>query len=389
MNLGDFLSPVRESLLSAVDPENEHLLGNRMAIHREVEGIPEVMQCKIALLGVMEDRGTDHSGMANAPDAIREQLYQLYAGSWDLPVCDLGNIYSGEKLEDTVAAIKEVSSELLKKDITLVILGGSQDLTYGNYRAYEKLEQTVNMVSIDSRFDLGPQGLLNHQNFLSHIILTQPYLLFNYSNLGYQTYFTSQEEIELMERMFFDAVRLGELKKDIAEAEPILRDVDIASFDIAAIRRSDAPGNALANPNGFDGEQACALARYCGLSDKLSSFGIYNYLPSKDQEETTAQLIAQMCWYFFEGFSLRKGDYPFARKEDYDKFTVLIQDGEHDLVFYKSPYSGRWWIQIPMSEMLMENHNRHQLIPCSYNDYLEALEDEVPERWWRAVKKSV
>lgn len=390
MMLEDFLSPVGGSIIESCAQGNEQVFGKRIGIHQEIEGIPELNQYRLALIGVMEDRGSDNAGAAQSPDQIRKYLYNLYWGNWDAQVCDLGNIYAGEKLSDTLAAVREVCYHLIKQNILPIIIGGSQDLTYGNFRAYDRLEQTVNLVSIDCQFDLGRQDeKLSHRSFLSHIILQKPYILYNFSNIGYQTYFVNQEEMDLMERMFFEIHRLGNLRQNIAEAEPILRDADIVSFDLSALRQSEAPGNTFHSPNGFTGEEACAIARYSGISDKVSSFGIYECNALADKDGRTAHLVAQMIWYFLEGYNLRKGDYPFARKEDYQRYTVLINEGEYELIFYKSPLSGRWWIEVPVRENTGFSSERHKLIPCSYGDYEEAMRNEIPDRWWRAMKKAL
>ncbi len=391
MNLEDFLSPVRDSILDFNEKKwHAQSVAANLRVHREVEGMPDLDGVKLAIIGVVEDRGSvKNKGCKSAPDEVRHHLYSLYCGKWKAQMADLGNLYPGETLVDTHSALREVCFELIKADIIPIIIGGSQDMTFANYRAYDRLEQTVNLVSIDSRFDLGSQESdLDSSNFLSHVILKKPYILFNYSNIGYQTYFANQEEIDLMERMYFDIHRLGTFKKNLAEAEPILRDADIVSFDISAIRHPDAPGNSNSSPNGFNGEEACALSRYAGISDKVSSFGIYECNPSNDFNGQTAHLLAQMIWYFVEGYNSRKGDYPFASKEDYQKFTVLIDEGDHELVFYKSPLSERWWIEVSS----IDNRNgmeRHKLIPCSYEDYQKACENETPVRWWQAMKKNL
>ncbi len=390
MILEDFLSPVGNSIIESVADENEQVFGRQIGIHTEIEGLPDLEDYQIALIGVLEDRGSNNPGAAQSPDQIRKYLYPLYWGNWSSKVVDLGNIYAGEKLSDTMVAVKEVCYQLLKRQIVPVIIGGSQDISYGNYRAYDGLEQTVNLVSVDAQFDLGKENeKLSHRSFLSHIVLQKPYILYNFSNIGYQSYFVNQEEKDLMERMFFDVHRLGNLRKNISESEPILRDADIVSFDISAIRQSDAPGNTFHSPNGFSGEEACALARYSGISDKVSSFGIYECNALADKEGRTAHLVAQMIWYFLEGYNLRKGDYPFASKNDYQRFTVLINDGEYQLVFYKSPLSGRWWIEVPVREESGLSSERHKLIPCSYADYEEAMQNEIPDRWWRALQKAL
>lgn len=391
MTIEDFLSPVGHTVLESDHGDwHPQSVAANLRIHKELDGFPELEGVKIALLGVIEDRGNKgNNGCKDAPDFIRRYLYPLFCGKWDTPMADLGNIYPGEQLSDTYFALREVVGTLLQMGITPVIMGGSHDLSYANYRAYDKLEQSVNLVSVDSKFDLGQEDdELNARSFFSHIVMQKPYLLFNYSNLGYQSYFVNQEEVDLMERMFFDVNRLGHFKNNIQEAEVQLRDADMVSFDMGAIRLADAPGQRQGSPNGFDGEQACAIARYAGISDKVTSFGVYENNPLFDHQGQSSHLVAQMLWYFIEGYNARKGDYPFASKSEYQKFTVLIDEGEHELIFYKSHLSARWWIEVPMAGGSPQ-HERHKLVPCSYEDYLKACENEIPLRWWNAMKKSI
>lgn len=385
--LEEVLAPVPEHIIELFSDSPEGTIFHHLRIHREIEGIPDLNGLKIALVGVMDDRSSYQNKGCTGADEIRSYFYRLFHGSWHLEIADLGNIYKGERPEDTRAALREVCSELLLKGVIPVVLGGGQDLTYAVYRAFDKLEQTVNLVSVDSRFDLGKfeSGLLSN-TYLSHVILNKPYNLFNFANIGYQTYFVHQDELELMEKMNFEVHRLGSVKGMINEVEPVVRDADIVSIDNASIRMPDAPGNKMGSPNGFSGEEICAIARYSGISDKVSAFGLFEYNPETDINGLNAHLLAQVVWYFVEGVHLRKGDYPYSSKQEYLRFTVLSEDGSHEIIFYKSPLSERWWIEVPLEK---ENHARHAMIPCSHADYLRALEGEIPDRWWKAKQRGI
>jgi len=385
----DFLAPVPDSILSDFENCHPEQIGSSILAHREIEGLPNLQSIKVAIVGVMEDRGAyQNQGCAAGADAIRRYLYTLYQGRWAGGIADLGNIYRGETIEDSHVALKEIIAEMLRRNIVTIILGGSQDLTYAAYRAYDALEQSVNLTAIDSRFDLGENGKsLNSKNYLSHIVLNQPYNLYNFANIGYQTYFVNQEELNLMERMYFDIVRLGEVRGQIDETEPYLRNADLVSIDIHAIRQTDAPGGSLwSSPHGLSGEEGCALSRYAGLSDKCSCFGIFEYNPDNDKDGQTAHLGAHMVWYFLEGYFNRMQDYPFTSKKEYTLFRVLIEDGDHELVFYKSPKSGRWWVEVPIQT---KENKRHTLVPCAHQDYLRATKGEIPMRWWKALQKGM
>ncbi|UTW64445.1 formimidoylglutamase [bacterium SCSIO 12741] len=364
-------------------------LGSTIALFNDGEDFPNPADFDIVLIGVLEDRlSINNKGCAEAPDAIRKQFYKLKNNWEDCKIADLGNIQPGESVEDTYFAVRQVVAECVKMGTLPVILGGSQDLTFANYQAYEELEQVVNIVSIDNRFDLGDVNeSISSRSFLNKIILHQPNYLFNYSNLGYQTYFTSLEERQLMERLYFDVYRLGEVKADIREVEPVVRNADVLSFDISAIRFADAPGNKNTTPNGFNGEEACAITRYAGLSDKLSSIGFYELNPSVDQMDQTSFLVSEMLWYFVEGFYNRKYDTINRDKKELLKYIVATNTEANEIIFYKNLRSDRWWMDVPYPESKLSRYRRHQLVPCSYQDYQLACNDEVPQKWWRNYQK--
>jgi len=343
----------------------------------------------IAIIGVGEDRNAfQNKGCASAPNEVRKYLYRLTSLNKSLPIIDLGNLKIGATTEDTYFALSNILEELIKKNIIPIVIGGSQDLTYANFLAYKDLEQTVNLVTVDSRFNLGEANeKINSNNFLTKIILHQPNFLFNYSNIGYQSYFTDKSEIDLAEKLFFDTYRLGQVQQNIEEVEPIVRNADIVSFDISALRQSEAPGNNNASPNGFYGEQACQISRYAGLSDKLTSIGFYEINPELDVNAQTSHSVAQMIWYFIDGVANRKKDYPIGTKKNYLKYMVNIQEGKNEIVFYKSDKSERWWMDIPYPSHEKIKYERHLLVPCSYNDYQTACNNEMPNRWWQTFQK--
>ena len=381
----EFLAPVKDIVIAHLALQSSLCIGNKINIHTNSEGFPDLEGAKLAIFGVQEDRNSENNfGCGEDLHLVRKKIHELYPGDWSAKIVDLGNVKKGAKVSDTYFAVSEIITLLLKKNIIPIIIGGGQDITYVNYRAYDTLEQSVNITTVDSRFDLGTlEDELTSQSYLSKIIMQEPNNLFNYSNVGYQTYFNSQESIQLLDTLFFDAYRLGNAK-ELENIEPAFRNADIVSIDLGAIRQSEAPANNNASPNGFNGEEICAISRYAGLSDKVTSFGIYEYNSKLDVNAQTANLMAQMIWYFIEGVNTRVKDYPFSGKENYQKFTVLLEDDD-PLIFYKSHKTGRWWIEI---DILSDNkYKRHALIPCTYKDYTEATRQKIPDRWYKAMKK--
>ncbi len=383
----DYLFPVDDTVLAHTMLLSDQSMGHFIDIHTKQNGIPDLEGVRLVIIAVEEGRvAVDNEETGQGIANIRKELYQLFPGNWVTKIADLGTIKQGNTIDDTYFALKELLSDLIKLNIIPIIIGGGQDLTYANYRAYDTLEQTVNVVSVDNKFDFGSiQDGISSQSYLSSIVMEKPNNLFNFSNIGYQTFFNSQEEIDLVNDLFFDAYRLGDVAKDIEIVEPVLRDADIVSIDISVVRNSEAPANNNATPNGLYGEDLCTIARYAGISDKVSSFGIYEYNYKHDNKTQTAQLIAQTIWYFVEGVNCRTNDYPYGTKETYQKFMIPIE--EEVISFYKSDKSGRWWMEINFKNN--NKYERHSLIPCTYQDYLNANKQEIPDRWYKTLKKVI
>ncbi|MDH5412745.1 MAG: formimidoylglutamase [Flavobacteriaceae bacterium] len=380
----EFLLPVEDAVVAHTSMLSNQSLGKNIQIHSKKTGLPDLKNAHIAILGVMEGRrSVDNFGTGDGFGVIRKCLYELFPGNWFSKIVDLGNIPKGKEEDDTYFALQEILGHLIKNNIIPIIIGGGQDLTYANYRAYDNLEQTVNLTVVDTKFDLGSiEDEISSESYLSKIVMEKPNNLFNYCNIGYQTYFNSQEELDLIEKLHFDIYRLGQVSSDLKLVEPILRDTDVVSIDIGAIRRAEAPANNNAVPNGFYGEAICAITRYAGISDRVSSFGIYEYNARLDEKDQTAQLISQMIWYFIEGYNFRINEYPFTSKKEYKKYIVPIDDVV--INFYKSNLSDRWWMEVEHQNNKLA---KRTLIPCTYQDYLRAGNQVIPERWWKTFRK--
>jgi hypothetical protein len=376
----DFLKPLSNDLLIDIHKVSNQALGKKVIMHT-LQEFPVLVEDSIAIIGVLDDRGNKKNDALNL-DEIRLQFYNLFPGNWGSSIYDLGDIAAGDTINDTYFVLKSICAELIKKRIIPIIIGGGQDLTYAMYRAYDNLDQMVNLVSVDSKFDFNNENDSKSANsYLSQIIVDEPNNLFNYSNIGYQTYYNSQEEIDLIEKLYFDAYRLGEVSSNMTIAEPVFRDADIVSVDMTSVKSSDSGNQIHFMPNGFNGKEICTLARYSGISDKVTSFGIFNH----NNSEIEAVLIAQIIWYFVEGYHYRSKEYPFGTRENFIKYIVPIDEDE--LIFYKSNTSERWWIEIPHTD-LNNKLKRNTLLPCSNEDYVMATQQEIPNRWWKAQIKN-
>ncbi len=252
--------------------------------------------------------------------------------------------------------------------------------------AYGQLEQLVNSCTIDSALDLGtPDDEISATAYLSKILIKRPCHLFNLANIGLQIPYAGSKEFELFEKLYFDICRLGEFNADFKKAEPHLRNADVISIDFTSIKASELLLKG-GNPNGFYAEQICQIARYAGLSDKVTSIGVFNYM---NLTELSDKLLAQMIWYFIDGVENRTGDFPMGSKKDYMKFTVFIEETGHEITFYKSNKSARWWMEVPYPPKDGSKYERHHMAPCNRDDYDNAMKNQIPDLWWKTYQKLV
>lgn len=379
----EFLEPVRPELQKSIQSFPSQTLSNLVSFYSGESG-DDLQGYELAIICVKDIRNSVYKIKEDFYfDEIREQLYNMYVGNWKLKILDLGNVLMGDEVSDTAYVLKTILSVLYRKSIVPMILGGSQDLTFYQYRAYDGIKYMVNLSTADHKFDLGNSDLpLNSQSYVGKMIIDEPYNLFNYCNLGYQTFLSPLEEIELMDKLFFEAIRLGELKQDFTKAEPVMRDTDLLSIDIFCVKSSEIADSSHENINGLSTFDLCKLSRYAGMSDKLSSYGIYE-LQAMNKSSSLINLISQMLWYFMEGFSLRLNENVSEKNSSFTKFNVPIDD--EILIFLKSQLSNRWWIKIPN-----QNNNEHKpsLLACDEKDYIDATRSKIPERWIKAKYKN-
>ncbi len=383
----DFLTPVSKSVLAQKEVLPIGVLGKQINTYNKKGDFPDFTNVRFAIIGVKENRNdVDYIGEELSFNVFREAFYSLYPGNWSDTIIDIGDIERGETVKDTYFAVKSVIEALLKENIIPLILGGSQDIVYAQYRSYDKRGSMVNIVNIDSKFDLGDADLpITNKSYVGKIIVEKPYNLFNYSTIGYQSFFNSPGEISLMDKLYFEGYRLGEVSADITLVEPILRNADIVTLDVNTIKNAELSYKNKNSPNGFDGREICAIARYAGISNRVTSFGIYELKDFSDTENA-AMLVAQILWYFVEGVNFRIADEDFGNDKLYTTYKVPVYD--EILIFKKSNKTERWWIELPFISNVNNKLKSKTLLPCTYGDYLGACNQEIPERWYKACRKN-
>lgn len=383
--INDYFNPV------LIEPPDFKLLADQatfshnITVHTENNPLKKINDYRIALIGVPEGRNSLNIGSSKSPDIIREQLYKLAKVPGKTKIIDLGNMKQGVTFNDTLAGLTDVLTLLLNENIFPVIIGGSSALVPAIDKAFSSLKIRYTLAEVDSRIDYEPERReTDSSGYLNKIFANPRNNIRHYINIGYQTYLNDQQVINRLTRRHADLIRVGDARQALHLTEPLFRDSDAAVFDISAVRQSDAPGTLYPSPNGFYGEEICLLARYAGISDQLKVFGIFEVNPEYDKRYQTSALTAQIIWFFLEGFSQKQYESPALSDSNtgrFIKYHVRVSDLEEDLIFIKSNFTERWWLEIK------DESGNSSYVACSHEDYIKANHNEVPDRWVKAVNR--
>lgn len=316
-------------------------------------------------------------------DLVRQTLYGM---SWTyngLKCYDLGNVRK-TNADFLIPLLKE----LLESNIFPLLIGSVPHFVYAQFQALLQIRDHISLASIDERvgFRLDKRSA-SADDYLQKIVYQRRESLFQLNLIGLQNHFVAPELRNHLQQTGFDYIRLGEARDNPEQVEPLLRHADLVSFQLSALKRCEAPAQRQASPSGLFLEEACRLCRYAGFSDKLRSFALTGFDSSapRNQQYATAQAAAQLIWYLVDGIQARVGDYPVTNKG----LTEYIVDWKgHDhakLTFWKSSRSERWWLQVPAKTP--RKQARHRLIPCSYEDYKQSTQGELPDRLWQAISR--
>jgi formiminoglutamase len=385
IELHSYFKPLNSGIYTLKDRWETTQIGRLIDSHT-ADHFPEVKFAEMAIFNVPEYEGSKNNS-ASQDCKIRASFYELHKEK--LPrIVDLGTLQLMPTRKESFHSIQTVCEALIHDGIIPVIIGGGHDISYAVYKAYAALEKFITLTAVDKSFDIGLEDdkLASYSHF-GKIISHKPSHLFHYVSLGYQSYFVSNMATEMLKEMNFDLLRLGDLKANFQEAEPIMRNTDFLSFDISAIQYAYAQANAYSSPNGLTGEEACKIMRYAGVSDKLSAVGLFEYNQKLDANNQTAQLLSQMLWYFIDGYKLRKQELN-PNLKNCIQYTIAFEDGKNEIVFYKSQSSGRWWMGVPFRKEGTKQL-QYYFVACSYRDYELANQGEVPERWLKTYNKFI
>lgn len=371
----EYFSPVKFEIIDYVNNLDNNQLGSKLKINGR-DNLNSFESLDIVIFSVNEYRFNSAIRKSfNANKDFRKKLYSLYYGNWDLNIYDFGDLENGNLVSDTQFALSKILEFFSKNKILVITIGGSQNLLFDIYSSLKETLQKINLVSVDNKIDFSN----NNESFLHKIIMDENNKLANFSNIGYQKHLTSVPENKLLDKMYFESINLGKIKSNVAEAEPVLRDSDIVSFNINSVKAGEL-NNAHQYPNGLSSYELCSLSRFSGLSSRVN---IVSYFENWDLSIMNS-LLAESAWYVIDGYATRINENPLNDTNDFIYYHIELDN--YKFKFYRSKLSDRWWVEFLNDEIISIEKD---IISCTFDDYNNCKNSVIPERILTRLKNKI
>ncbi len=369
MELIDYFEPVFYKENSAAVIAFKDSLASQI----DVELKQDIKTYDVAIIGISDATNSpDNLTCALSPNVIRARFSSLRSIGRHVKIIDLGNV-KGKSVRDKYFVVKEVVAELIKENVIVLFIGGSQDYFIPIVEGVKYPEKVVSI--IDYKLDLGS----DQDSYTSESFLTKLDGNFLINLLGVQGYYLGETQSQFLEKEGWYVSRLRDIRGDnISFIEPSLRDTHCLCFDIGAINSPNIKHYNGLNVNGFSALDACQIMWYAGQSDVMKSCYLSEFSAGINAVEGEV-LMAQMVWHFIEGVSLRNYCRPEGNSNNCKIFIVHLQDYGLDLRFYKSKGSNKWWVALP-------NSKKEKIIACSEAHYESAKNGEIAPYLWRYVQ---
>jgi len=324
-------------------------------------------------------------GAPTAANTFRKSWYGMRNAAHVENFVDLGDFIVGKEYgEKEVNELGYALSELMEHGLTTVAVSSVPQLfSRAVEKAHDFLKKPYTAVEVNNRIaDSNSFGAIDSPDWLTRALQQDTPYLRQYGLLGYQTFYVGEDQLDYLDKLGFECHRLGAIKGSLIGAEPMIRSANYLKCSCEAIQ-AHVIGNAHQYPNGLSGEEACALLRFAGASPGMKLVSMETSDGSLNP--VSAELFAQMLWYFCEGTLMRYEEDPLNDEANFTKYVTHLDRPADNIIFYKSTRTDKWWMYLPVEEK--KHPESEYLIPCSYADYQQAASGEVPNKWLSAVNR--
>ena len=345
-------------------------LGSKTAFHAAGFELPSWHSFSVALITC------DGAGMTE----MRNALYTFKSFHDDFDFLDLGVL---RKSNDSFAL--PLFEEIFNAGVFPILVTNDSSLNKSFMQALHNVYSSLHLTTIDDRLRCFPFQSASEFPYLDSFLSSEGETTEGGHIIGVQSHLVPSAGFTYCEEKGVSLHRLGQAKQNLKDLEPSIRHADICILEMSALKYTDFPCQIPKSPSGFFLEEICQLSRYAGLSDTLKGFSISGFDFKNTNNQVDAQALAQIIWYFLDGFNNKKGDFP-VNFDGMIEYLVEVKEHQEVLTFWKSNRSGRWWVQVEKTNAPDANINL-RLIPVSYQDYLDACEGELSNRVLKALVK--
>ena len=281
---------------------------------------------------------------------VRKQFYSFNNHFAPLQIADLGNLKSLD-VEFSIPAIKEI----LDGGIIPILLGAPGHIIQ---KLMHRLESDYSTI-----FHISNRLPDYHSDD-------------KYEILGFQRHLCELDRITQLEGISTSSMSLAKMRAHPYIQEAVLRDANLTHFDGSAIKLSNNPASIESNTSGLTCAESCQVMKNIGGSQNLKLLNITNYeIIDEKRQYASSITIAEMIWYFIEGYHQKLNDHPTITSDQLQRFVIHSLNTDAEMIFVKNETSGRWWF--------ISNGNEEQYHACSHEEYLEAARGDIPDRLLR------
>jgi formiminoglutamase len=345
--------------------ENNDNIKNIALLHNNVNA--KLSDFDIAIMGLADEREID------GINKIRKEFYRLFLPE-KAKIIDFGNFildYHDANVENLLKILNVVWNNNLK----LLVIGGKEENNLYFFKFFNLIEKQIISTTIGAEIDFAPQEATSNKFFLNYIY-KNPKVIEKHYHLGYQNYLFNFRLEEKLKQSKIKKIRLSQVRNDILDYEPSIRQSTLVSFDLTAIKYADCPATTTPQPNGFSALEACELAYWTGMSRNVKIFGIYEYNYLRDIDGISAKLSAQILWHFIYAYYLSNKN--ISSNNNYNTFYVKIKQNEKNikLKFKQDKRSNLWELEI-----------NNKIYFCSLKDFQTTQKGDLSPRIKEILEK--
>jgi|GEM_PF-6804052 len=311
-------------------------------------------------------------GLNREVDRVRRYLYRMHIPEGQLTVYDLGNFKGvpGPQWDGLIA-------ELTAAEVIPVWIGLRDEHITALMEAFARAMPTSVMpLFVDERI---ASGHPYRTSYLDEVYRSLRDRLGLMTVLGYQQHL-SQLETHQGAIPILRGMRLGQVRANPVDAEPYIRDANVAVAMMTAIRQADMPGRPEVNPSGLSCEEICQLMRYMGLNEKLRWIALGHFEITSDKDgQLTAACIAQQIWYFLQGVAVQQREcLQLSDLEHLRQYVFFPEECDTGFIFYHSEKTDRWWVAA--KEDLERSRAISSLRACTRDDFEACKQNKLSDR---------